>query len=93
LKNEQVIGDTSGNQPEAEYCFEIKINDNVNREKLDVVLRLHDALKKERNNCNHASDKGPRVPSEDVKKLICSYVDLCEQLLEESGCSPLHTKA
>jgi hypothetical protein len=83
--NRQDAGKIPSNQ--SEYCFEIKIKENVDREKLDVILRLHDALKKERNNCNHASDKGKRVPSEYVQKLICCYVNLCVKLLEESDSS------
>jgi hypothetical protein len=57
-----------------------QINSKENRIKLDRVLRLHTALKNERNNCNHASDSGTRIYVEDVQEIIKYYVDECRQL-------------
>ena len=60
--------------------FTITIPNKVDRKKLQDVLLLHAALKYERNNSNHASEKGERVPAKIVKYMILQYVDMCRQL-------------
>ncbi len=60
--------------------FTITIPTKIDRQKLQDVLLLHAALKQERNNSNHASEKGERVPAKIVKYMILQYVDMCRQL-------------
>lgn len=45
------------------------------RQRLDSLLRLHRALKLERNCTNHASDKGMRLPASVVKRALEIYVE------------------
>jgi hypothetical protein len=61
--------------------YKIIIHTNKRKE-LDQALRIHAALKQERNNCNHASNKGKRVPTEYIRRLIMLYVQLCQELYD-----------
>ena len=58
----------------------IHISPSVNRRKLERFLLLHKALKNERNNTNHASEKSLRLSLRVVKRMIYLYIDLAREL-------------
>lgn len=58
----------------------IHISQSVDRRKLERFLLLHKALKNERNNTNHASEKSLRLPLWVVKRMIYLYIDLAREL-------------
>ncbi len=51
----------------------------INRHKVDLLLRLHEALKRERNNSNHASEKGLRLNLRVIEYMMKAYIDLCRE--------------
>ena len=54
----------------------------VGKEKeLDELFLLHEALHKERNCSNHASEKGVRLPAKSVKRAIDIYVDKMNEVM------------
>ena len=48
---------------------------------MEQLFLLHDALKKERNCCNHASEKGVRLPQKVVSMAIEIYVDKARDII------------
>lgn len=50
---------------------------------LNKVILLHEALKRERNCCNHASENGVRLPIEVVKRAIELYVKDLRMILKK----------
>lgn len=55
--------------------------DDSKYEKLNQQLLLHEALKKERNCCNHASQRGVRLPIKVVKRAIELYAENAKEIL------------
>ena len=58
---------------EVSYCCQDK-------DKLDLYLRLQQALKKERNNSSHASDSDLRLPLPIIENAIRQYILLSDEL-------------
>ncbi|MBQ8317608.1 MAG: hypothetical protein IJX85_04660 [Lachnospiraceae bacterium] len=56
------------------YIDSISFNPGIAPMKLEKLLRLHSALKQERNNTNHASEKCMRLPLSVIKKAIYLYI-------------------
>lgn len=65
--------------PKANLSINVDYNTD-SRETLDAILNLHMALKNERNNANHASNKSTRVSSDIITYLLGLYVKLCKNL-------------
>ena len=57
----------------------VRKNQN-NPEKLDEFLGLHAALKQERNNCNHASERGVRLSVKGIRNMLELYTRMAEEL-------------
>lgn len=55
--------------------IDVKIMVSSKRQLLEELLLLHAALKQERNNSNHASELGKRLPLEIVSKAIQEYIE------------------
>ena len=53
------------------------------RDDIDLILRLHEALKQERNNSNHASERGLRLDLRIVEQMMRAYVDMCRKYIVE----------
>lgn len=53
------------------------------REEIDMILRLHGALKQERNNSNHASERGLRLDLRIIEQMMRAYVDMCRKYIIE----------
>ena len=49
-------------------------------QKLEDLFELHIALKKERNCCNHASEKGTRLSADVVRTALQEYIRLAREL-------------
>lgn len=49
-----------------------------------MIIRLQEALKKERNNSNHASEKGPRLSLSVVSNAMHAYVEMCRKYIIEA---------
>lgn len=58
---------------EVSYCYQ-------DRDKLDLYLRLQQALKKERNNSSHASNSDLRLPLPIIENAIRQYIILSDEL-------------
>ena len=58
---------------EVSYCYQDK-------DKLDLYLRLQQALKKERNNSSHASNSDLRLPLPIIENAIWQYILLSDEL-------------
>lgn len=65
--------------------MEVNIHKKLNNylKEVDMAFRLHEALKKERNCSNHASDRGIRIPINLVSRAIEIYVDIVTKLINE----------
>jgi len=63
-------------------------NTQENRDRLESFLRLHNALKKERNCSNHAAQTGIRLPMTVVKQMLDLYVELAKELLTQTALQP-----
>ncbi len=84
-KRYAVKKDKNGN--EIEVTVEIKLHDKLadkeSRRKTDNLFLLQEALKKERNCSNHASDKGIRLSVRTVKRAIEIYVKWAREILNK----------
>lgn len=71
-------------EPGTKY-FLSKYHKNLENYKaeLEQLFLLHEALKKERNCSNHASEKGVRLPSKVVSKAIDIYIKKANLLWEK----------
>lgn len=72
IRDANIIGDVK--------LDSIHIAPGVDRGKLEKVLLLHKALKNERNNTNHASERSLRLPLWVVKRMIEIYIGLIRDL-------------
>ena len=57
-----------------------RFNSDANKQKLEDLFELHLALKKERNCCNHASEKGTRLSADVVRTALQEYIRLAREL-------------
>ena len=78
LKNQEYI---ISQKDDIEIIVKVKLPGNLKKMELDKLLLLHEALKSERNNINHASDKGMRLPLKIVKKAVQEYIEIYRSLL------------
>lgn len=58
-----------------------KVTSNDYKKSIDNLFLLHEALKKERNCSNHASDKGVRLSVKTVKRAIEIYIEMAREIL------------
>lgn len=84
-KNTYEVQDRNGNT-KASVGLQIELNNRMGNSQdridyLENTLLLHSALKKERNCCNHASEKGVRLPADVVKHAIEIYAQRAEKVL------------
>lgn len=64
-----------------EIILKAEIKKNVKKVELEKLLILHETLKNERNNINHASDKVIRLPLKIIKKAVQEYIEKYKSLL------------
>ena len=78
-----LIGNTEElNDTESGEWIKISLKQgNIDHDRFERILLLHWALKKERNNSNHANS-GKRIPSAFIKKMILYYMEECRALQE-----------
>lgn len=69
--------------PVKKMVMEAKLNYSKKRWELEVLLLLHMALKNERNNSNHASERGTRLPLEVVAAAIQEYVQIFRSIEQD----------
>ncbi len=77
LKNEEYI---ISNKNDTEIIVKAELLEKLNKTELERLLILHEALKNERNNINHASDKVIRLPLKIVKKAVQEYIEIYRSL-------------
>ena len=88
LNNYTTIMGLGGNIAGRRCTLKIPINDITievsyccqDKDKLDLYLRLQQALKKERNNSSHASDSDLRLPLPIIENAIRQYILLSDEL-------------
>lgn len=78
LKNEEYV---ISNKNDTEIIVKAELPEKLNKTELEKLLILHEALKNERNNINHASDKVIRLPLKIVKKAVQEYIEIYRSLL------------
>ena len=81
------------NKPNVSAELQIEIHEKIKKgsdqeeylqeEYLEETLLLHSALKKERNCCNHASDRGVRLSADIVKRAIKIYIERVDEILKK----------
>lgn len=59
----------------------VRRNNGTDKEKLKRLFYLHNILKQERNDCNHASDGVARLSFDALRILIANYVEKAEEVL------------
>ena len=61
--------------------IDVKFKVSLKRQSLEELLRLHSALKQERNHSNHASEQKKRLSLEIISQAIHEYVEKFRQLM------------
>jgi hypothetical protein len=78
-----VVDIASGGVKIEEAVFNVSVTiPEKNVERFKALLRLHMALKKERNNSNHGDSSNLRLPLSVVNKAIEIYLKWCSELFE-----------
>lgn len=80
-------GEKDGNQvtismtaPDDKGTFKMSYY-SQDKDRLDLYLRLHAALKQERNNSSHAADSELRLPFSVIEAMISQYISISDELL------------
>ena len=79
-KSNTVDFKTNNGEFEIQFDYLIPDKKEENITKLQSFLKLHTAFRKERNNTNHASENGERVPYPVLNHLINEYIKYAREL-------------
>lgn len=79
-KSDTVVFKTNKGEFKIKFDYLIPDKKEENITKLQSFLKLHSAFRKERNNTNHASENGERVPYPVLNHLINEYIKYAREL-------------